>query len=76
MGTTKSYGVNQNGGFASHLTVPDAKYLVDPGAVSLPLAATYTCSGLTAFSAVRKASLAMQVRVRWGRVCQGPRLDA
>ena len=60
MGRTRNYGVNQDGGFASHLIVPDAKYLVDPGSCPLPLAATYTCSGLTAFSAVRKASLAMQ----------------
>jgi D-arabinose 1-dehydrogenase-like Zn-dependent alcohol dehydrogenase len=60
MGRTRNYGVSNNGGFASHLIVPDPKYLVDPGDCELPLAATYTCSGLTAFSAVRKASLAMQ----------------
>ena len=39
----------------SDLMVPDAKYLIDPGPCPLPLAATYTCSGLTTFSAVRKA---------------------
>ena len=57
---SRTFGTGLNGGFASHLIVPDAKYLVDPGNCPMALAATYTCSGLTAFSAVRKCSLAMQ----------------
>jgi D-arabinose 1-dehydrogenase-like Zn-dependent alcohol dehydrogenase len=36
------------------------RYAFFAGNCPLPLAATYTCSGLTAFSAVRKCSLAMQ----------------
>ena len=55
-----TFGTGNNGGFASHLLVPDVKYLVDPGDCPMPLAATYTCSGLTAFAAVRKCELAMQ----------------
>jgi hypothetical protein len=37
MSRTKNYGVSQNGGFTSHLIVPDAKYLVDPGSCPMPL---------------------------------------
>lgn len=42
------------GGFASHVIVPHPRYLLDYGATSPSLAATYMCSGLTAFSAIRK----------------------
>jgi alcohol dehydrogenase, propanol-preferring len=42
------------GGFASHVLVPHPKYLLDYGAASPALAATYMCSGLTAFSAMHK----------------------
>jgi D-arabinose 1-dehydrogenase-like Zn-dependent alcohol dehydrogenase len=42
------------GGFATHVLVPHPKYLLDYGAASPSLAATYMCSGLTAFSAIRK----------------------
>ena len=50
---SRTFGTSswQNGGFASHLLVPDTKYLVevqDPK--KLAMAATYTCAGLTAFS--------------------------
>ena len=42
------------GGYASHVTIPDAKYLIDYGAVPPALAATYMCSGLTAYGALKK----------------------
>ncbi len=42
------------GGFASHVLVPHAKYLIDYGKTPPALAATYMCSGLTAFSAMKK----------------------
>jgi len=42
------------GGFASHVLVPHPKYLLDYGATPPALAAAYMCSGLTAFSALRK----------------------
>jgi D-arabinose 1-dehydrogenase-like Zn-dependent alcohol dehydrogenase len=38
--------------------VPDAKYLFGYGAVDPALAATYACSGITAYSALAKAGLA------------------
>ena len=42
------------GGYASHVLVPHSKYLLDYGATPPALAAAYMCSGLTAYSAMRK----------------------
>ncbi|CAN5419225.1 alcohol dehydrogenase [soil metagenome] len=53
-GGAESLGVMHNGGFGSHVLVRDPKYLVDPGKVDLALAATYGCSGITAYGAVKK----------------------
>ena len=50
----QSLGVNVNGGFASHVVVPHPKYLLDYTGIPKGLAATYMCSGLTAFSALKK----------------------
>ncbi|MBF7015340.1 alcohol dehydrogenase (plasmid) [Novosphingobium resinovorum] len=50
----RSLGVVQHGGFASHVKVPHPRYLVDPGNIDPALAATYACSGITAYSAIRK----------------------
>ncbi|MFW2829261.1 alcohol dehydrogenase [Sphingomonas sp. ID0503] len=52
--TPKAIGVVRDGGFGSHVLVPHARYLVDPGNVDLALAATYACSGITVYSAIRK----------------------
>ena len=51
----RSLGVLQDGGFASHVVVPHARYLVDPGDVDPAVAATFGCSGITVLSAIRKA---------------------
>jgi alcohol dehydrogenase/propanol-preferring alcohol dehydrogenase len=50
----RSLGVMQDGGFASHVVVPHARYLVDPGDVDPAVAATFGCSGITVLSAIRK----------------------
>lgn len=47
-------GVIRHGGFGSHVVVPHGRYLADPGNVDPALAATYACSGITLYSAVRK----------------------
>lgn len=52
--TPMSIGVVRNGGYGSHVLVPHARYLVDPGRVDPALAATYACSGITVYSALRK----------------------
>jgi len=48
-------GVGRHGGYADHVLVPDARYLFDAGDVPTALAATYACSGLTAYGALLKA---------------------
>jgi D-arabinose 1-dehydrogenase-like Zn-dependent alcohol dehydrogenase len=50
----RALGIARPGGFADHVLVPDSKYLFDKGAVSDSLAATYACSGLTAYGALKK----------------------
>jgi alcohol dehydrogenase/propanol-preferring alcohol dehydrogenase len=50
----KAIGVVHNGGFGSHVIVPHARFLADPGTVDLALAATYACSGLSVHAAVKK----------------------
>ncbi|MGE0388434.1 MAG: alcohol dehydrogenase catalytic domain-containing protein [Gammaproteobacteria bacterium] len=43
------------GGFATHVLVPHPRYLIDYSGASATLGATSMCSGLTAYSALRKA---------------------
>lgn len=50
----KSIGVVRQGGFASHVLVPNPRYLVDFGTLDPALAATYACSGITTYSAIGK----------------------
>jgi D-arabinose 1-dehydrogenase-like Zn-dependent alcohol dehydrogenase len=45
---------NTPGGYASHVMVPHARYLLDYGNAPASLAAAYMCSGITAFSALKK----------------------
>lgn len=51
----RQIGVTIDGGYADHCLVPDAKYLFPYGAVDPALAATYACSGITAYGALAKA---------------------
>jgi D-arabinose 1-dehydrogenase-like Zn-dependent alcohol dehydrogenase len=51
----RTLGISVDGGFSDHVIVPDARYLIDYGNVPPDVACTYACSGLTAFSALRKA---------------------
>lgn len=50
----RSLGVLQDGGFGERVMVPHSRYLVDFGGLDPSLAATYACSGLTVYSAVKK----------------------
>lgn len=50
----RALGINVAGGYATHVMVPDTRYLLDRTGVADGLAATYMCSGLTAYSALRK----------------------
>jgi D-arabinose 1-dehydrogenase-like Zn-dependent alcohol dehydrogenase len=51
---TRFLGVNRPGAYATHVLVPDPKYLIDIGGVDESFAATLACSALTAYSAAAK----------------------
>jgi D-arabinose 1-dehydrogenase-like Zn-dependent alcohol dehydrogenase len=53
-------GVYRNGGYADHVIVPHGRYLFDYGDVPAELACTYACSGITAYSALKKAAKAAE----------------
>ncbi len=52
--TPRSLGVYQNGGYGTHVIAPHPRHLIDPGALDPAVAATYACSGITVYSAIRK----------------------
>lgn len=56
----RALGVNRDGGYATHVLVPDPKYLFAFDGLDDGLAATYACSGLTAFGALKKAREAVR----------------
>ena len=47
-------GVAIDGGFASHVLVPDAKYLLEYDPLPVNQAATLMCSGVTAYGALKR----------------------
>src|SRR3546814_7614766 len=51
----KSFGIFRDGGYASHCMVPNPKYLVDIGNDDPTVATPYSCSGVTVYSALKKA---------------------
>lgn len=53
--TMRSIGVFRDGGYATHCMVPHPKYLVDIGDVDPTVATPYSCSGVTVYSALKKA---------------------
>jgi alcohol dehydrogenase/propanol-preferring alcohol dehydrogenase len=50
----RSLGVYQNGGYGTHVIAPHPRHLIDPGTVDPAVAATYACSGITVYSAIKK----------------------
>ena len=54
----RTVGTRRAGGYSDRVIVPHAKYLVPYDGVSTELAATYACSGITAYSALKKADAA------------------
>jgi D-arabinose 1-dehydrogenase-like Zn-dependent alcohol dehydrogenase len=51
----RQLGINIDGGYASHVLVPHPRYLIEANGIDARLAGSYMCSGLTAYSAIRKA---------------------
>jgi len=52
----QALGIHRDGGFATHTVVPHGKYLLDYGNLAEEQACTYACSGLTAYSALKKVA--------------------
>jgi D-arabinose 1-dehydrogenase-like Zn-dependent alcohol dehydrogenase len=52
--TPRTLGTRRAGGYGTHVIVPHGRYLLPHDGVPQGLAATYTCSGITAFSALKK----------------------
>src|SRR5438874_2171574 len=50
----RTLGTRIAGGYSTHVIVPSARYLLPHDGVPQGLAATYTCSGITALSALKK----------------------
>jgi D-arabinose 1-dehydrogenase-like Zn-dependent alcohol dehydrogenase len=50
----RQLGIQVNGGFSDHVIVPDARYLIAFDGIEEARAAPFACSGLTAYSALRK----------------------
>ena len=60
----RALGVFQDGGYADHVLVPHPRYLLEFDGLPAPLAATFACSGLTAYGALKKVgALAPQDRL-------------
>ena len=47
-------GTSVNGGYSDYVIVPHSKYLINTQGIDDRLAATYMCSGVTAYSAIKK----------------------
>jgi propanol-preferring alcohol dehydrogenase len=52
----RTLGVYQDGGYSESVLVPSYKHLVKIGGLDLNAAASLACSGLTAYTAIKKAS--------------------
>jgi D-arabinose 1-dehydrogenase-like Zn-dependent alcohol dehydrogenase len=48
-------GVFRDGGYAEYVIVPHPQFLVDIGAIDPSVATPYACSGVTVYSAIKKA---------------------
>ena len=53
---SRSLGASVDGGYSDHVLVPHPRYLVDYTGIPTELAGTYACSGITAYSALKKAA--------------------
>jgi D-arabinose 1-dehydrogenase-like Zn-dependent alcohol dehydrogenase len=58
--TPRNLGVFSNGGYATHLMVPHPRYLFDIGNLPPEKAAPLACSGITAYSALKKTNAVLK----------------
>jgi alcohol dehydrogenase/propanol-preferring alcohol dehydrogenase len=53
-GKPRSLGIHQYGGYGEYVLAPHPRHLVDVSGLDPAVAATWSCSGITVFSAIRK----------------------
>ena len=54
----RSLGIYKDGGYAEYILIPSYRYLVKlPGHIDMDIAATLSCSALTAYGAVKNAGM-------------------
>ena len=53
-GKPRNLGIQVDGGYSEYVLVPHPRYLIEYEGVPAGIAATYMCSGLTAFGALKK----------------------
>jgi alcohol dehydrogenase, propanol-preferring len=58
--TPRSLGVFQNGGYAEYALIPHFKFLAKVTGIDLDAAASLACSGLTAYTAIKKSNATSQ----------------
>ena len=58
--TPNCLGIHRNGGYADFILAPDPKYLIDLGGLDPIAMAPFACSGLTAFSALKKVAAGLK----------------
>ncbi|MCI4662895.1 MAG: alcohol dehydrogenase [Neomegalonema sp.] len=51
----QALGIVRDGGYATHVIVPHPRYLVEIGDVDPSIAVSYSCAGVTVYSALKKA---------------------
>lgn len=61
--TPRSLGVFQNGGYAEYALVPHFKFLAKVTGIELDAAASLACSGLTAYTAIKKSNATSQSNI-------------
>ena len=54
-GRPRNLGVHVDGGYSTHVKIPDSKFLFAYDGIPTELAGTYACSGITAYGALMKA---------------------
>jgi D-arabinose 1-dehydrogenase-like Zn-dependent alcohol dehydrogenase len=63
--TPRTLGTRRAGGYGTHVIVPHGRYLLPHEGVPQGLAATYTCSGITALSAFKKTRSHRAPKTTW-----------
>src|SRR5437868_96614 len=64
----RTLGTRVAGGYGTHVLVPHGRYLLPYDGIPQGLAATYTCSGTTAFSALKTMEFGVNILKKGGKL--------